>query len=198
MPKVHKGIEDFNNMIFSLIEEKICKVEYFGLQSEFEGEIYSSNYKTNFSDVHSFELGLVLHMESENIFEFIWDNSFYCYGIGIVKNNFPDYQSEGVEKWVMTDDDLWKKYIGKEITNVSINWSSSMSVISHSPNKSEIGKKTKEIHPETCILYFHGTDDVIIISSSGFLGEDCDIVFTGHDNIIVTNNKETAVRIKLF
>jgi hypothetical protein len=194
---LHKTVEEYNNIICDIIGEKIKEVEYFGLRIEYEGEIFST-YKTKFQDVHSFEIELVLHMENGKIYKFIWDNSFECYGIGIIKDNYKDLQNEAVDKWEMTGDVLWEKFIGKKIINASILWRTSYSVCAYSPNSEEIGTEKKSIYPETIMIRFENVNEPIIISASGFLGEGCDFVFSGHDNILVTNNIERAIEIKLL
>ena len=146
---IHNSIEDFNNITLNLIEEKIVNIEYYGLRIISENEDFS-DYKTKFKNVHSFEIALVLQMENGNIFEFIWDNSFFTYGIGILKKNiYEDYTNEAVTKWIMTDDPFWKIYLNKEIINLSILWETNLGKIIHSPNIDEIEKKEPNIYPVT-------------------------------------------------
>ena len=194
---LYNNCDDFNNVLFSLVNQKIKEIKYFGLRliSEDDSEDFSK-YTTKYKDVHSFETALVLQMESGDIYEITWDNSFYCYGIGIIKNNYKDLENYSIKKWIMTDDTFWKKYIDKKILFVSVLWDSNPKPITIFPTGEKIIEEI--MAPVTCLIYFYDLNDRIIISTSGFIGEEEDKLFRGHDNIIVTNNVETAVKINLI
>jgi hypothetical protein len=205
-------IEVFNKKINDLIEQEIEKVEYYGLRiisEELESNgnndlktIDFSDYKTKFDNIHSFEIALSLHMKSGDIFDFIWNNIFYCYGIDIIKNGHENYENESVKKWNMTEDNLWKKYINKKIFKIDVVWESNTGTIkSYTNGREKIERVEEKMNPVTCIIYFFESEkryNRVFISASGIIGKNDEIVFRGHDNIMVMDNINNAVEFGLI
>jgi len=195
--------EEFNNKINDLINQKIQKVEYYGLRiivDDYDNHLESkdiSSYKTIHNDIHSFGIALSLHMESGDIFDIIWNNIFYCYGIEIIKNKHQDYENDAVKKWIMTDDSLWKKYINNEIMNISVLWDTNTGIVKSYKNGTEkIERIVENMKPVTLLIFFkelENRNDRLVISTSGFIDEEEGLLFRGHDNIMVINNITTAL-----
>ena len=207
-----KKAEEVFDTAHSLIGQKINKVEYYGLRiiSEEIDSDYNvisqefSNYKTKYNNIHSFEIALSIYMESGDIYDIIWDNIFYCYGLRIIKNDHEEYENVAVKKWIMTEDSIWKKCINNEITNICILWETNYESYEILPNgeKRKVENKNEENwNPITCLINFReprNKRNSIIVSTSGFIGKNEEMLFKGHDNILVTDNYETAVYIGII
>jgi hypothetical protein len=102
------------------------------------------------------------------------------------KSDFLDHKI-----WNLTDNKLWRDFLGKEITETKLNWETVTTTEQNS-------RKTESwTYPQDIILTFIN-DRKIFISASGFLNETDNEVFGMLDNLTVTDNEELARKVKMI
>lgn len=121
--------------------------------------------------------------------EIYWDGQFFQYGIGIKINERSDFS--GDIKWNVSDNGLWKKFIGAKIIDIGINW---VTVIT---TEEKTSKTETYSYPQDIKVTFSNGKN-IFISAAGFLNQDDKEVFGTLDNLTVTDNEKLARQVKMI
>ena len=177
---------DFENKIQRLVGQTLLKVEY--LEINYEPEHPKPYYKSQFSEIDSIDFSIIFQTDKDKI-EFHWDGQFYQYGIGIRFNEINETATG--RKWDVSNDDLWKKFIGQKIENFNLTWEEVRTF------EEKTGKTDKFIYPQDIRINF-SNDKSIFISAAGFLNEDDNEVMGLLDNLTVTDNESLARQVKMI
>src|SRR5690606_33161349 len=146
-------------------------------------------YKTKFENLDSVDISITFKTLDNQSVEIYWDGRFYQYGIGIKLNEKSDFS--GFQKWDVSDDDLWKKFIGTKIIDIKLTWETVIVT-------EEKSRKTETfIYPQDIKLSFSNNEN-IFVSAAGFLNEEDEEVYGLLDNLTVTDNEELARRVKMI
>jgi len=176
--------------------EKYCR-QLIGLtiiSVEYSEVIYSEPdakrwYKTQFKDLDTVDISITFKTSDNQTIEIYWDGRFYQFGIGIKLNEKSDFS--GFQRWDVSKDDLWKKYIGKKIDDIQLKWET-IRVTEQKSSKTE-----SIIYPQGIKISFSNNKN-IFVSAAGFLNEDDTEVCMQLDNLTVTDNEELARQVKMM
>ncbi len=109
----------YNRIETELIGQKIQEVYYEEINYEIDNPNFSE-FTT--SDIHSVDMNIILQMENGKLIQILWDNEFYCYGVGFTVIEKINEVQEGFKIWNVTKNSNWEKLIGKEISEIKILW----------------------------------------------------------------------------
>jgi hypothetical protein len=178
---------DFEKLSRQLIGLTILKVEYSELI--YEPTNPKPFYQTQFPNLDSVDFSIFLHADNDKLIEFYWDGKFFQYGIGI-KINEPSDFSDTI-KWDVSNNELWKQFIGTTISDMHITWESVRTI------EEKTGKAERFFYPQDIKVTF-SNDKNIFISAAGFLNQGDKEVFGMLDNLTVTDNEELARQVKMI
>ena len=178
---------DFEKFSRQLIGLTIIKVEYFEI--DYESTNPKPYYPTQFANLDSVDFSIFLHTENDKLVEIYWDGKFFQFGIGIKINEQSDFS--GYLKWNVSNNDLWKQFIGATISDIHTTWETVTTTEERS------GKKESFIYPQDIKITF-SNDKNIFISASGFLNQGDEEVHGMLDNLTVTDNEELARQVKMI
>ena len=183
---LNKEQTDFVNHCRHLIGQAIVSVEYAEI-------IYNQDnptpyYQTHFSNLDSVDFSIIFKTSENNVIEIYWDGNFHQFGIGLKINKQSDFLR--VQKWTVTDREIWREIVGQNIINVDLDWETITAT-------DQSGKRESFTYPQDIILVFENKRR-IFISAAGFLHEGDEEVFGMLDNLTVTDNEELARRTKMI
>lgn len=176
--------------------EKYCR-QLIGLtiiSVEYSEVVYSETdpkpwYKTQFNDLDTVDISITFKTSDNQTIEIYWDGRFYQFGIGIKLNEKSDFS--GFQKWDVSNDNLWKKFIGTKINKIKLTWET-VTVTEQKSRKTETF-----IYPQDIKISFSNNEN-IFVSAAGFLNEDDTEVCGLLDNLTVTDNEELARQVKMI
>ena len=177
---------DFEKQTQRMVGLTLLKVEY--LEINYEPEHPKPYYKSQFNEIDSIDFSIILQTDKDKI-EFYWDGQFYQYGIGVRFNEINETATG--QKWDVSNDDLWGKFIGQKIVNVKLTWEEVKTY------EEKTGKSDKFIYPQDLRIDF-SNDKAIFMSAAGFLNEDDKEVMGLLDNLTVTDNESLARQVKMI
>ena len=177
---------DFENKIQRVVGLTLLKVEY--LEINYEPEHPKPYYKSQFSEIDSIDFSIIFQTDKDKI-EFYWDGQFYQYGIGVRFNEKPETTTG--QKWDVSTDALWEKFIEQRIANVKLTWKEV------STHEEKTGKSDKFIYPQDLRIDFSNGKS-IFMSAAGFLNENDKEVLGLMDNLTVTDNESLARKVKMI
>jgi hypothetical protein len=178
---------DYENYCRQLIGLTIASVEYSEVKySETDPKPW---YKTQFADLDSVDNSITLITADNKKIEIYWDGKFFQYGIGVKIDG--DLNFSAFQKWNVSNNDLWKKYIGTKITDVKLTWEM-VTTTEEKPLKTY-----HFIYPQDIKISFSNGKS-IFISASGFLNPGDNEVFGMLDNLTVTDNEILARQVKMI
>lgn len=120
----------------AFIGKKIVEVFYQELAYEANSEFWDLS-----ENIHSVDLNVIFKLDNDELIQIIWDNEFYCYGIGFKKiDNIKCKQS--VKTINLTQNKYWQQLIGKQITEVNVLWD--MDKVTSTQYKNDKLIKTKD------------------------------------------------------
>ena len=178
--------KDFENFSLRLVGQKIINVEYAELDYN---ESTIPYYPTKYKNLDSIDFSIFFHTDKNDLIEIYWDDTFFQYGIGIKINEKSDFSN--TKKWNVTQNELWKKFIGSEIVDVKITWEKVTTTQERSRYTDFF------IYPQYLEIIF-SNEKSIYISASQFSNHDDDVVFGMSDNLTVTDNEELARKVKMI
>ncbi len=178
---------DFEKFSRRLIGLTVLKVEYYEIM--YDQTDPTPNYPTHFKNLDSVDYSIFLHTDHDNIIEIYWDDIFYQFGIGI-KLNAPSDFSGGIT-WDVSNNDLWKQFIGTTISDIQITWETVTSIEEKSLNTE------RSVYPQYIKISF-SNDKHIFVSAAGFLNQGDKEVHGMSDNLMVTDNEELARLVKMI
>ena len=178
---------EYENYCRQLIGLTILSVEYSEVK-------YSETnptpwYKTQFTGLDSVDNSIAFRTSDDKRFEIFWDGKFFQYGIGVKLDEPQDFSA--FQKWDVTNNELWKKYIGTKITDVKLTWEKVTTT------EQKTGKTEHFLYPQDIKISF-SNDKSIFISAAGFLNEGDSEVYGMLDNLTVTDNEELARQVKMI
>lgn len=177
---------DFEKKIQQLSGLILHKVEY--LEINYEPETPKPYYQTRFKEIDTVDFSIIFQTDKDKI-EFIWDGQFYEYGIGVRFNEMDEIATG--QKWNVSQEDLWKKFIGQKITGVRLTWEEVKSY------EEWTGKSKIFLYPQDVRIDFSNKKS-IFISAAGFINADDDEVMGFMDNLTVTDNESLARQVKMI
>ena len=177
---------DFENHIQRIVGMTLLRVDY--LEINYEPEHPKPFYKSHFNEIDSIDFSIIFQTNIDKI-EFYWDGHFYRYGIGIRFNEFNETATG--QKWEVSNDKLWGKFIGQKIVNVKLSWQEVKTF------EENTGKSDKFIYPQDLRIDFSNAKS-IFISAAGFLNKDDEEVMGLMDNLTVTDNEFLARQVKMI
>lgn len=178
---------DFEKRFRELIGLTVLNASYKEINYESDSPI--PNYHTRFSQLHSVDFSLFLHTDKDKLIEIHWDDQFYQFDIGI-KINEPSDFTEGIT-WDVSEEPLWKKIIGEHITDVELIWET-VSVTRVNDSETRL-----HIYLQGLRITFSNAEKVLI-SAADFLNQDDTTVQRAADNLLVTDNDELTVQLKIL
>jgi hypothetical protein len=181
---VHINFEKFCQQLIGMT---ITKVEY--LEINYEPKNPKPYYLTKFENLNSVDFSILFHTDDNKFIDIYWDEKFYQYGIGMKINGQSDFSN--FIKWNLSESDLWKKFIGKTITDTKLSWET----VTRDEQKS--GKVEIFLYPQYITLTF-SNNKKIFISAAGFLNQGDSEVFGMVDNLTVTDNEKLARKVKMI
>ncbi|MDC1265445.1 hypothetical protein N8009_01485 [Flavobacteriaceae bacterium] len=184
--KLTKDHIDFESNLKRLVGQKLSIVEY--LEINYEEGNPKPYYKTRFNEIDTVDFSITFQTDKEKI-EFYWDGQFYQYGIGVRFNETGETATG--QKWDVSKNELWQKFIGQKINNVRVTWEE----VTTYEEKS--GRTEKFIYPQDLKIVF-ANNKSIFMSAAGFLNEDDKEVMGLMDNLTVTGNENLARQVKMI
>lgn len=178
---------DFEKFARRIIGLTVLKVEYYEIM--YDQIDPTPNYPTHFKNLDSVDYSIFLYTDQDNIIEIYWDEIFHQFGIGLKLNENSDF-SGGIT-WGVSNNDLWKQFIGTTISDIQITWET----VTRKEGKS---LKTEGIvYPQNIKISF-SNDKHIFVSAAGFLNQGEKEVHGMSDNLMVTDNEELARLVKII
>ena len=177
---------DFESNLKKIIGLTLHEVEY--LEINYQLDIPKPFYKTRFDEIDTVDFSIIFHTNKDKI-EFFWDGQFYQYGIGVNFNAVSETATG--KKWNVSEEDLWKKFIGQIITDIKLTWEEVRT------REEKSGQSDKLIYPQDFRIYFSNNKS-IFISAAGFLNEEDPEVMGFLDNLTVTDNESLARQVKMI
>ena len=177
---------DFESNLKRLVGQKVRTVEY--LEINYEEENPKPYYKTRFNEIDTVDFSIIFQTENDKI-EFYWDGQFYQYGIGVRFNEIVEAATG--QKWDVSKNELWQKFVGQKISNVRVTWEEATTY------EEKSGKTEKFIYPQDLKIVF-ANNKSIFMSAAGFLNEDDKEVMGLMDNLTVTDNETLARQVKMI
>ena len=178
---------DFEKRFEPLIGLKLSKAEY--LEINYGSDYPSPFYQTRFKDIDSVDFSVILHFEDGYKAEFFWDGQFFQYGVGLKLNSESVFS--GYRKWDVSENELWKKFIGDSMKEIEINWEWVTTT------EEKTGKVEKFDYPQDVKLSFSSNKN-IFISAAAFMEEDDEKVYGLMDNLLVTDNEQLARQVNMI
>ncbi len=164
----------------------ILSVGYHGLDPNPENEagLTLQEFETRYSEIDTLDYGLILRTDAGH-FHITWDSTFFSYGV--IATRLPDKDPN--PSYGTTIDashrPLWSPVIGKVIMGADITWD----------RVAYTNTDESYVYPQW--LRIRLSQGVVFLSTSELLSED--LIATGFmDNILVTTDREMAVRILQF
>ena len=178
---------DFEKFSRQLIGLTVLKVEYSEIV--YDPTNPKPFYKTQFKNLDSVDFSIFLHTDKDKLVEIYWDERFFQYGIGIRINESSDFS--GSIKWDVSGNELWKKFLGKTISDIKITWENVTTI------EEKTCKTESFVYQQDIKITFSNNKD-IFISAAGFLNEGDKEVYGMLDNLTVTDNEELARQVKMI
>lgn len=178
---------DFEKLSQQLTGMTVLKVEYSELIYELSHPI--PHYQTHFENIDSIDFSIFLYTDKDSVVEICWDDEFEEYGIGIKINQLSQFS--GTMIWDVSDNKLWKKFIGATISAVDINWDTVTST------EVKTSKTDRYAYPQDMKITFSDGGKVFI-SAARFLSEDDKEVFGMCDNLVVTDDEVLAKKTRVI
>lgn len=94
----------------------------------------------------------------------------------------------GEIRWDVSGNDLWKKFIGKIISDIKINWETV---------STREEKTASTVYPQDIKITFSNFKNTFI-NAAGLLDQGDNEVYGMLDNLTVTDNEELARQVKLI
>jgi len=185
--KLHHSIADFNKKVQSLVEKKICAVEY--LEIIYDEVNPRPMFNTRYVNVHSIDFSIILHTECNHKYEITWDGSFFQYGIGLAVDNNEFYTKS--QKWDVSDTTIWQDTLHIEIADIDVTWEKLVETDQNARTTSEY------LYPQDMKITFNNSPKTILISAAGFLNETDETVYGMLDNLTVTDDLDLAIKINM-
>ena len=110
----NKELKYYHRINSTFIGRKIIEVYYEELNYETNSEYWE--YST---DIHSVDMNVIFRLDNNELIQIIWDNEFYCYGIGFEKLTVIN-KRERIKTISLTENPNWKKLINKKITEINV------------------------------------------------------------------------------
>ena len=178
---------NFEKFSQKLIGMTIIKVEYSEIN--YAPTNPKPNYSTKYKNLDSVDYSIFLHTDNNKLVEIYWDDKFFQFGIGIKINEQSDFS--GNIKWNVSTNELWEKFLGKNIVDINITWEMVITT-------DEKTRKTKNfIYPQDIKITFSNGKN-LFISVAGFLDQNDEEVYGMLDNLTVTDNEELAKQVKMI
>jgi len=178
---------DFEKKFRHLIGLTLSKVEY--IEIDYSPEYPKPWYQTKFKEIDSIDFSIILYFEHQSHAEIYWDGQFFQYGIGLQINKGPIFS--GYRKWNVTENEMWKKFIGQSIKETKITWESVTTT------EDRTGIQEHIVYPQDLKIEFSNNKD-IFISAAAFMDEWDDTAYGFMDNLLVTDNETLAKEVKMI
>lgn len=180
----HLNFEKFSRQLIGLT---LLKVEYSEII--YESANPKPYYPTQFTNLDSVDFSIFFHTDKDKLVEIYWDDKFFQFGVGIKINKPSDFSNN--IKWDVSNNDLWKQFIGATISDLQITWETVTT------REEKTGKIESFVYPQNIKVTF-SNDRNIFISAAGFLNQDDKEVYGMLDNLTVTDNEELARQVKMI
>ncbi len=186
---MNKEYKDFEEKFKKIIGLTLTNVEYSEIKNEL-GEPYESTpyYPSKYEDLHSVDYSVFINTKEEQKIEIYWDDQFFQFGIGIKINEKSDFSNTAILN--VTTEKIWANTIGQKIIDIEINWNIVETI-------EQTNNETESFHYPQDVKIIFENNQKIIISASTYNQERGD-VYGFSDNILVTNNEETAQKINMI
>lgn len=178
---------NFENNTRQLLGLTISRVEYSEI--DYNDTTPTPYYSTHYRDIDTVDFSIFLYCDNNAAVEIYWDDEFFQFGIGIKIDQPSDFTV--TKKWDVTNNSLWKSFIGEKIIDVKIGWETATTI-------DEKEHKTEHfIYPQDLTITFSNHKN-IFVSAAGFLHEKASEVYGMLDNLTVTHNEELAKKVKMI
>ena len=184
MTQEQLNFEKFSRQLIGLT---VLRVEYSEIL--YEPANPKPYYPTQFTNLDSVDFSIFFHTDKDKLIEIYWDNIFYPSGIGIKINEPSDFS--GNIKWDVSGNDLWKKFIGTNISDINVTWETV------TKREEKTGKTEGFVYPQDIKIIF-SIDKSIFVSAAGFLDQGNKEVYGMLDNLTVTDNEELARQVRMI
>ena len=112
-----KENEYYNRIRKELLGQIISEVYYEEINWETDG----SEFWEYSSDIHSVDMNVIFKLANGKLIQIMWDSEFYSYGVGfMIIDKFDN--KEGFKIANVSENENWKKLIGKNISGISVLW----------------------------------------------------------------------------
>ena len=176
---------NFENHSRELIGLTISKVEYSEI--DYDSKNSTPYYSTHFRNLDSVDFSIFFHCNNNSIVEIFWDDKFFQFGLGIKINEPSDFSNS--KKWDVSNNNLWKSFIGKTIIDIKVNW--------ETVTEEQAWKTQSFIYPQDIKINFSNNKN-IFISAAGFLNQNDSEVCGMLDNLTVTDDEDLARKVKMI
>lgn len=184
LSKIHN---DFESKCQQIIGWTVQKVQYA------EIDYFQDNpqpcYKTVYPEIDTVDFSVIISASDENEIEFFWHDEFYSYGVGVKVNEKSVFN--GNRKWDVSQEKMWRDYIGQKIVDVMIYWDQTW-IETH-----QTGIRNYYTYPLALGLIF-SSGNKIIISAGEFKDKSFETAYSGMDNLLVTSSEELALKTQMI
>jgi len=152
-----KEKEYYKSIKSLLIGRKIKDIYYEELDYKDDLE-----YWELYPDTHSIDMRVVLKLDNQDLIQIMWDNEFYCYGIGL--NRLDELSTiENFKTIKVSDNPNWTALLGEEITEITVFWDIEDAIEYHyKNNRLTNSKKIRITLPQTWELTFNNDNNQTI------------------------------------
>lgn len=147
----------YNSIESEFIGQKIKKVYYEEINYEIDKPNFS---ELTASDIHSVDMNVILEMENGKLIQILWDNEFYCYGVGFTIIEKINETQKEFKTWDVTENSNWKKLIGREISEIRVLWDKSENTIKKLPQTWELSFEGNKIWIATLEIRENQSDNI--------------------------------------
>lgn len=148
-------------------------------------------YTTSFDNIDSIDFAITFLTDSSR-FRVYWDSKFFAYGINVkFLEEKENLLSDKEQLWNVSSKSFWAKNIGATIEDINVYWEEIKE------KKVLTGTPSTYIYPQALKLSL-SNGQVAIISAAGFINQNEEEAMGMLDNLLVTNNEELAIRVKLI
>ena len=185
----HAHLEFERAMRELVVGKTIHGIEYINSDLSFLGKPNKPEYHTHVDGIDSTDCGIRLRT-ADGAMDVCWDATFFHYGV----KAFPIEQSPMMvgpkAVWEVSDETLWKDFIGQRIVDLAIFWETVVSGI-------ETPKTSSNTYPQ-CFLLRMSNGKEAFISASAFINAGNATAMCFMDNLLVTTNRVLAEEVKMF
>lgn len=171
--------DQFESALNALVGLELAGVKYF----EIEYEIQEPCYLHHASIGHFLDFGLELRMASGRYCSFLWDQTFWQYGVGLFPNE-AKLELGASRHWDVTSTPEWRPFVGSSIEAARVYWSW--------PEPLTAKEMHRTYYPQDLALSFAAGEPVYISSSR--YSDASDTLYGMSDDILVVFDETVARR----